>query len=163
MLAGLTLLNIRGTKESGKFQIVVTAAKVVLLIWFIFGGLSFVDMEVVMNRFSTDLVAIGTTSAMVFITFFGFSAIAASAGEVIDPVKNIPRAIFISMVVVTVLYTAVVLVLLFAGLSEYTEAAMGEAAKKFLGSAGGYVIIGGAIFSMISVSSLVDSRVSSKG
>ncbi|MCB9041832.1 MAG: amino acid permease [Lewinellaceae bacterium] len=152
MLAGLTLLNIRGTKESGKFQIIVTAAKVVLLIWFIFGGLSFVNMEVVMDRFSTDLVAIGTTSAMVFITFFGFSAIAASAGEVIDPVKNIPRAIFISMGGVTVLYTAVVLVLLFAGLSEYTEASMGEAAQKFLGPVGGYVIIGGAIFSMISAS-----------
>ncbi|MCB9266579.1 MAG: amino acid permease [Lewinellaceae bacterium] len=152
MLSGLTLLNIRGTKESGKFQVIVTAAKVVLLIWFIAGGLSYVDMDVVMDRFSTDLVAIGTTGAMVFITFFGFSAIAASAGEVKDPVRNIPRAIFISMGVVTVLYTAVVLVLLFAGLSEYNEAAMGEAAKKFLGSAGGYVIIGGAIFSMISAS-----------
>lgn len=152
MLAGLTLLNIRGTKESGKFQIVVTAAKVLLLIWFIIGGLSFVNMEEVVNRFSTDIVAIGTTSAMVFITFFGFSAIAASAGEVIDPVKNIPRAIFISMGGVTVLYTAVVVVLLFAGLSKYDEAAMGEAARKFLGSAGGYVIIGGAIFSMISAS-----------
>lgn len=152
MLAGLTLLNIRGTKESGRFQVVVTAAKVLLLIWFIAGGLSFVNMEEVINRFSTDIVAIGTTGAMVFITFFGFSAIAASAGEVIDPVKNIPRAIFISMGGVTVLYTAVVLVLLFAGLSEYNEAAMGEAAQKFLGPAGGYVIIGGAIFSMISAS-----------
>lgn len=125
-LMGLTLLNIRGTEESGKFQIVVTAAKVLLLIWFIAGGLSFVDMEQVMNRFSDDLVAIGTTAALVFITFFGFSAIAASAGEVIDPVKNIPRAIFLSMGIVTVLYTAVVLVLLFAGLTEYTEAAMGD-------------------------------------
>ena len=151
-LMGLTLLNIRGTEESGKFQIVVTAAKVLLLIWFIAGGLSFVDMEQVMNRFSDDLVAIGTTAALVFITFFGFSAIAASAGEVIDPVKNIPRAIFLSMGIVTVLYTAVVLVLLFAGLTEYTEAAMGEAAKRFLGGVGGYVIIGGAIFSMISAS-----------
>ena len=89
---------------------------------------------------------------MVFITFFGFSAIAASAGEVIDPIKNIPRAIFISMGVVTLLYTLVVLVVLFAGLTEYTEASMGAAAQRFLGSFGGYVIIGGAIFSMISAS-----------
>ena len=89
---------------------------------------------------------------MVFITFFGFSEIAASAGEVKDPVKNIPRAIFISMGVVTLLYTLVVLVVLFAGLTEYTEASMGEAAKRFLGSIGGYIIIGGAIFSMISAS-----------
>ena len=151
-LAGLTLLNIKGTKESGKFQIIVTAAKVVLLIWFIAGGLSFVNMDEVMNRFSNDLIAIGSTAAMVFITFFGFSAIAASAGEVINPVKTIPRAIFISMGVVTLLYTLVVLVVLFAGLTEYTEASMGAAAQRFLGSFGGYVIIGGAIFSMISAS-----------
>ncbi|MEO1517334.1 MAG: amino acid permease [Bacteroidota bacterium] len=151
-LIGLTLLNIKGTEESGKFQIVVTAAKVALLIWFIFGGLRFVDMEEVANRFSTDVVQIGSTAALVFITFFGFSAIAASAGEVKDPVKNIPRAIFISMSLVTVLYVAVVLVVLFAGLTEYNEASMGEAAQKFLGPIGGYVIIGGAIFSMVSAS-----------
>ena len=151
-LIALTLLNIKGTEESGKFQVIVTAAKVALLIWFIFGGMRFVQMEEVANRFSTDLLQIGTTAAMVFITFFGFSAIAASAGEVKDPVRNIPRAIFISMGVVTVLYTAVVLVILFAGLNEYTEASMGAAAQKFLGSFGGYVIIGGAIFSMVSAS-----------
>lgn len=152
LLIGLTLLNIKGTKESGKFQIIVTAAKVVLLIWFILGGLSFVDIEGLLARLSTDIVEIGTTAALVFITFFGFSAIAASAGEVKNPVRNIPRAIFISMGVVTLLYTAVVVVVLFAGLEEYTEASMGAAAQKFLGYIGGYVIIAGAIFSMISAS-----------
>ena len=152
ILIALTLLNVKGTKESGKFQIVVTAAKVVLLIWFIFGGLRFIEPQEVINRFSTDLLSIGTTAAMVFITFFGFSAIAASAGEVKNPVKTIPKAIFLSMLTVTVLYTAVVLVLLFAGLTNYTEAAMGEAAQKFLGGIGGYVIIAGAIFSMVSAS-----------
>ena len=152
ILIALTALNIKGTEESGKFQIVVTAAKVALLIWFIFGGMSYVEIEVVLDKMSNDLVAIGSTAAMVFITFFGFSAIAASAGEVKDPVKNIPKAIFISMGVVTLLYTLVVIVVLFAGLEEYTEASMGEAAKKFLGNIGGYVIIAGAIFSMISAS-----------
>ena len=152
LLLALTFLNIKGTEESGKFQIIVTGAKVLLLIWFIIGGLKFVNTAEVLNRFSTDIMAIGSTAAMVFITFFGFSAIAASAGEVKNPVKNITRAIFISMGVVTVLYTAVVLVLLFAGLTEYTEASMGDAAQKFLGPIGGYVIIAGAIFSMISAS-----------
>lgn len=151
-LIGLALLNIKGTKESGRFQIIVTAAKVLLLIWFVFGGLRFVNMEEVMNKFSTDIVMIGSTAAMVFITFFGFSAIAASAGEVKNPVKTIPRAIFISMGVVTILYTLVVLVVLFAGLTEYSESSMGAAAQRFLGSWGGYVIIGGALFSMISAS-----------
>lgn len=151
-LAALTLLNVRGTKESGRFQVVVTIAKILLLLWFVIGGFGSVDFADVAARFSKDFVQIAQTSAMVFITFFGFSAIAASAGEVKNPIKTIPRAIFISMAIVTVLYSLVVLVVIAAGLTEYTEAAMGAAAKKFLGSVGGFVIVAGALFSMISAS-----------
>ena len=161
-LVALTLLNIKGTKESGTFQIVVTAGKIVLLIWFVVGGMMHLDVEMVVERFSTDVMAIGSTAALVFITFFGFSAIAASAGEVRDPTRTIPRAIFISMGLVTLLYSAVVLVVVTADLNEYTEAAMGIAAKAFLGPIGGMVIVGGAIFSMISASNasiLAGSRV----
>lgn len=146
----LTMLNLKGTKESGQFQIVITAAKVVLLIWFVGGGVLKMDTQAVMSSFSTDFAKIAQTSALVFITFFGFSAIAASAGEVQDPTKTIPRAIFISMGVVTVLYVLVILVMVGARLSEYTEAAMGRAAEMFLGSIGGKVIVLGALSSMIS-------------
>ena len=161
-LAALTLLNIKGTKESGTFQVVVTVAKIALLVWFIAGGLGGFDTAAITERFSNDLPMIASTAALVFITFFGFSAIAASAGEVINPTRTIPRAIFISMLVVTVLYALVVLVVVVADLTEYTEAAMGVAARAFLGPIGGAVIVGGAIFSMISASNasiLAGSRV----
>jgi len=161
-VAALTLLNIKGTKESGSFQIVVTIGKVALLLWFIAGGLFYVEPTVIVERFSTDFVKIGSTAAMVFITFFGFSAIAASAGEVRNPLTTIPRAIFISMGFVTALYTLVVLVVVAANLSEYSESAMGTAAKEFLGPIGGMVIVGGALFSMVSASNasiLAGSRV----
>jgi amino acid transporter/nucleotide-binding universal stress UspA family protein len=148
----LILLNIKGTKESGRFQVIVTVVKVLLLCWFVIGGFGSVDLADLQAKFSTDIVAIGGTAGLVFITFFGFSAIAASAGEVKNPVKTIPRAIFISMGLVTVLYTAVVMVIIAADLTEYSEAAMGTAAKKFLGAAGGIVIIAGGLFSMISAS-----------
>ena len=152
MLVGLILLNMKGTKESGRFQVIVTVGKVLLLGWFIFGGIGSVDMQGLAEKFSTDMLKIGSTAAMVFITFFGFSAIAATAGEVINPVKTIPRAIFLSMGIVTVLYVLVVVVVAAAGLTEYTEAAMGVAATRFLGPIGGMVIVAGAIFSMVSAS-----------
>lgn len=151
-LFALILLNIKGTKESGSFQIIVTAGKVALLAWFIFGGIRFFNSAEFYDNFSHNAVNIGSTAAMVFITFFGFSAIAASAGEVVNPVKTIPRAIFISMGIVTVLYTLVVLAILAAGLTDYSEAAMGTAARQFLGPIGGMVIVTGALFSMISAS-----------
>jgi len=153
-VAALTLLNVKGTKESGNFQIAVTAGKIILLIWFIAGGLGRVDTALLAEKFSTDVLRLGSTAAMVFITFFGFSAIAASAGEVQSPTKTIPRAIFISMGVVTVLYCLVILVVVSAdlNLSRNAEAAMGTAAKIFLGPIGGMVIVAGALFSMVSAS-----------
>lgn len=161
-LVALTLINIKGTQESARFQIAVTFAKVILIIWFIVAGMAHVDTGEVVERFSTDIPAIGRTAAMVFITFFGYSAIAASAGEIKRPVTTIPRAILISMGSVTCLYLFVILVVLSAELTDYTEAAMGNAARMFLGPAGGMVIVAGAIFSMISASNasiLASSRV----
>ena len=151
-LIALVFLNIKGTKESGKFQVIVTIAKVLLLVWFIVGGLRFVSTTEMIDKFNNDVVSIVQTSALVFITFFGFSAIAATAGEVVNPVKNIPKAIFWAVGIVSVLYIFVVAVIIAADLTEYTEAAMGIAAKKFLGGIGGMVIVGGALFSMISAS-----------
>jgi len=49
-LAALTLLNMKGTKESGAFQIVVTIAKIVLLAWFVVGGLGDFDSAVIADR-----------------------------------------------------------------------------------------------------------------
>lgn len=158
----LVLLNIKGTKESVKFQVAVTVGKVFLLCWFVMGGLWDVNVQALADRINTDIFQIGATAGMVFITFFGFSAIAASAGEVENPMKTIPRAIFISMGVVSALYVLVVFVMIAADLTEYTEAALGTAAKKFLGPIGGMVIVVGALFSMISASNasiLAGSRV----
>lgn len=61
-------------------------------------------------NFSTDLVGIVTIAALAFITFFGFSAIAASAGEIIEPKQTVPRAIAASIITVTVLYALVMVV-----------------------------------------------------
>ena len=159
----LTLLNVKGTKESGAFQVVVTIVKVILLIWLVIGGFSSINPQEVVAKFSTDFGKIASTATLVFVTFFGFSAIAASAGEIINPVKTIPRAIFISMGVVTVLYVFVILVILAANLTEYDEAAMGRAAELFLGGIGGLVIVGGGLFSMVSATNasiMAGSRVS---
>lgn len=159
----LVLLNVKGTKESGHFQIVVTVAKVALLFWFVAGGLGSVDTADIYAKFSSDAVSIASTATLVFITFFGFSAIAASAGEIKDPVRTVPRSIFLSMAIVTLLYSLVVLVIIAANLSEYDEAAMGRAASQFLGWIGGLVIVAGGLFSMISATNasiMAGSRVS---
>ncbi|MFB6148913.1 MAG: APC family permease, partial [Halobacteriales archaeon] len=190
ILALLVGLNLKGTEESGQFQIVVTALKVALIIIFLYGGLQSLDTAVIQESVTENLTKfrdIGLTSALVFITFFGFEAIATNAEEIEEPGRNVPRAIFFSMGFVTVVYALVVLVVTLAinnpaylellidvvgdvtdtagaqtFIAENGELAMGYAASFYLGNVGFYIIIVGALFSMLSAANatvLAGSRV----
>ncbi|WP_248904684.1 amino acid permease [Halocatena marina] len=190
LVLGLLLaVNLKGTEETGLFQIIVTALKVGLIILFLYGGFQAFDASVAATSFAenaTNFDSLFLTSALVFITFFGFEAIATNAEEIKEPGRTIPRAIFFSMGFVTVVYALVVLVIVFAinnngfiesliemgrigapaGVEGYIEAnaevAMALAAQYYLGGFGFYVIIVGALFSMLSAANatiLAGSRV----
>ncbi|AUV82338.1 amino acid permease [Salinigranum rubrum] len=162
ILAAFTLgvLNARGTEESGMFQLLVTSAKVGVLFVFIGGAVAFAGpanaTETFVTGFQAEPVGIVSVAALAFITFFGFSAIAASAGEIIEPRKTVPRAIAASIVTVTVLYAFVIVAMVNAPVSREIlaqgETAMGSVAASFLGPWGQTLIVAGAVFSMVSAS-----------
>ncbi|RBI58496.1 universal stress protein UspA [halophilic archaeon] len=189
VLAVLLAVNLKGTEETGLFQIVVTGLKVALIILFLYGGLQGFDASVVTSSLAAnlgDFRQLGLTTALVFITFFGFEAIATNAEEIEEPGTNIPRAIFFSMGFVTVIYALVVIVIVLAVnntdflqflanqqnlagaeaarsfVATNGEVSMGRAAQYYLGDIGFYVIIVGALFSMLSAANatiLAGSRV----
>ncbi len=154
-------LNAQGTEESGTFQLMVTGAKVAVLLAFIGGAVAYVGPGQATGTFATefqfgDPAGIVSIAALAFITFFGFSAIAASAGEIIEPRKTVPKAIAASILTVTVLYTFVIVAMVNAPVDDSVlragETAMGTVAASFLGPAGQALIVAGAIFSMVSAS-----------
>ncbi|WP_049894292.1 amino acid permease [Salinarchaeum sp. Harcht-Bsk1] len=157
----LGVLNARGTEESGTFQVIVTGAKVAVLIAFIAGAFSYAGpadaTTTFSSQFSTDVGGIVSIAALAFITFFGFSAIAASAGEIIEPRKTVPKAIAASIVTVTILYAFVIVAMTNSPVpaevvAQEGETAMGRVAEGFLGPIGQSLIVAGAVFSMISAS-----------
>ena len=156
----LGVLNAQGTEESGSFQVVVTGAKVAVLLAFIAGAVSYAGPTqaagTFAGEFSSDLPGIVSVASLAFITFFGFSAIAASAGEIINPKEVVPKAIGASILTVTVLYTFVIVAMVNAPVEESVlragETAMGDVAAAFLGPAGQALIVAGAVFSMVSAS-----------
>ncbi|WP_254530168.1 amino acid permease [Natrinema gelatinilyticum] len=157
----LGALNAQGTEESGTFQVVVSGAKVAVLIAFIGGAFAYKAPAETFGTFtaeiSTNVGGIISVAALAFITFFGFSAIAASAGEIIEPRKTVPRAIAASIIAVTILYAFVIVAMVNAPIpaeviAEEGETAMGSVANAFLGNIGMALIVAGAIFSMVSAS-----------
>lgn len=166
----LGILNARGTEESGTFQVIVSAAKVIVLIIFILGVFLYKPPGEAVSTFVTEIYLpsdasgfgewtseVGRIASLAFITFFGFSAIAASAGEIKNPKRTVPLSIAASIVTVTVLYAFVIFAMVNspidpAILEEQGETAMGEVASAYLGDAGRWLIVAGAIFSMASAS-----------
>lgn len=65
-------------------------------------------------------------AAAVFFAYIGFDAVSTQAGEAIDPKKDMPFAIIVSLLVCTVLYIAVALVL--TGMINYNDI-VGDALK----------------------------------
>ena len=157
----LGYLNARGTEESGTFQVIVTSAKVAVLLVFIGGAFAFKGPTQAVGTFAAefqvDAGGIISIAAVAFITFFGFSAIAASAGEIIEPRNTVPKAIAASIITVTILYTFVIVAMVNSPIppevvARQGETAMGKVAAAFLGTFGKWLIVAGAIFSMVSAS-----------
>jgi APA family basic amino acid/polyamine antiporter len=163
ILAALLLgtLNAKGTEESGMFQLLVTSAKVAVLLIFIAGLVAAVGPAQSAGTFAGNFevapIDILTIASLAFITFFGFSAIAASAGEIIEPRKTVPKAIGASIITVTVLYTLVIVAMVNSPvpaevIAQEGETAMGRVASAALGPIGFWLIVAGAVFSMVSAS-----------
>ncbi|MCH7518684.1 MAG: amino acid permease [Candidatus Dadabacteria bacterium] len=95
-----------------------------------------------------------------FIAYHGFDLIAAVGGEVKDPERNIPRAMFISLIVAIVIYILFMLVITVAAVgpgesiaqasSADPEAIVMFAAEAYMGKFGLWLVIIAGILSMLS-------------
>lgn len=110
VLAALTVLNIRGVRQASRFNTVMTIAKLVPLGLLIVGGAFAVHAE---NLRWTRLPAPGDVaraSTLLLFAFLGVETALVPGGEVRDPARTVPRAIFAAMAIVTTIYLSVHLV-----------------------------------------------------
>ncbi|MFC4990313.1 amino acid permease [Saliphagus infecundisoli] len=115
---GFTYVNYRGTKEASFAENVVTVVQLVVIIVVIAAGFRVVvsDPEVTVanlepfapNGAGGIFIAMGLT----FIAFEGYEIIVQSGREVVEPRKNVPKAVFYSMLVVVTLYVLIGIVML---------------------------------------------------
>ncbi len=107
----ILLLNIFGVKKVGKVQIVVVSISVTALVLLLIFGIPNVNpdfLEPFLIDGNTGLVA---TVAFVYISYAGVTKVAAIAGEIKNPSKNLPLAMLFSLVIITAIYTFVAFVL----------------------------------------------------
>ncbi|MFI2743486.1 APC family permease [Zhouia sp. PK063] len=108
-----------------------------------------------------------TGGMVIFVAYEGFELIANAAPDIINPQKNLPRAYYISVAFVIMLYIAIAIItvgsLPFSEVAKAQDYVLAEAAKPMLGKIGFTIITVAALlstFSAINASLYGGSRVS---
>ena len=150
ILAALGALNVLGVRGASRFNAVMTIAKLLPLVLLVVVGVSGVRRA---NLVWTSAPAVGDVaraSIVLIFAFLGIETALAPSGEVRDTARTVPRAIFIAMAIVALVYLAVQIVaqgLLGPALAGQ-KTPLAEAAAVVLGPTGRMIILIGTIVSM---------------
>jgi APA family basic amino acid/polyamine antiporter len=134
-IAAFTYINIKGTSETGKTGTIVTIIQLGAIFALIGAGFWTMYNNPGWTANFEDFMPMGIAGllaamGLLFIAFEGYEIIVQTGEEVKNPKRNIPRAIFISLAIVVILYCLVAFVSIGAIFPE------GIASWKFIGDAG---------------------------
>jgi APA family basic amino acid/polyamine antiporter len=126
----VTSILVKGIREAAKTNNLIVILKVAVVLFVIFVGFFFIDTDNY-SPFIPDRIVesngtghfgwsgVVTAATIVFFAYIGFDAVSTQAGEAVNPKKDVPFAIIMSLVICTILYIIVSLVL--TGMVPYNE------------------------------------------
>ena len=107
----ILLLNMFGLKKVEKTQLFIVSTSIISLIVIIALGLTSFDTKLTEPVFSDGTNGFIAGVAFLYISYAGVTKIAAIAGEITNPSKNLPLTMIISLFLITTIYCLVALAL----------------------------------------------------
>jgi APA family basic amino acid/polyamine antiporter len=123
----LTLLLVRGVRESAEANNVMVAIKIGAILTFLVVGGMLINPANWKPFAPSGFAGIVTGGAIVFFTYIGFDSVSTAAEECRTPQRDLPIGIIASLIICTILYVGVAVVLL--GMMKYTTFVSGKAAE----------------------------------
>ena len=105
------LLNVFGLKKVEKTQLFIVSTSIISLIVIIVLGLTSFDTKLTEPVFSDGTNGFIAGVAFLYISYAGVTKIAAIAGEITNPSRNLPLTMIISLFLITTIYCLVALAL----------------------------------------------------
>lgn len=149
----LILLNVVGAKQTGRMQIAIVAVMLAVMVWFIVVGAPSVESARFEGFLDSGIEGILGATGFVFVSYAGVTKVASVAEEVENPDRNLPLGILGSLVITSVIYVAIVTVMV--GVAEEaaligTETPMQVAASNALPAIGVAAVVVAALLALIS-------------
>jgi amino acid transporter len=150
----LTVVNALGSRLMGRSETAIVAIKVAILVLFAAVGLWFIRPGYLSPDLWPEPSSILFGAGVLFIGYEGFGLVANAAADMRNPRRMLPRALYISVILVIALYLAVALTVT-GNLSDFEieqarDYALAQAAKPFLGGFGFRLVAIAALFSTAS-------------
>jgi amino acid transporter len=164
VVLGMLAINLVGSRLVDRAQSLIVV--VLLAVFAVFIAVTIVDVDFDLLAFSgypptSDIVA---SVALTFFAYLGFSVITFSVGDLHDPARELPQAMYIALGVTSVTYVLISLgvfgTLTVDEVTGYGETAIAEAARPALGDAG-FVMI--AVAALLATSSSVNATLYASG
>ncbi len=152
LLGGLAAINVRGVRQGAGVVQLLTLGKLLPLIVFVAVGIFFVEPSALVWPGPPSGSALGETVLLLIFAFVGVELALIPSGEVQEPSRTVPRAVFLALGVTTLLYLAIQLVaqgVLASDLARAVDAPLAEASARFLGAGGRSLVLAGTGVSML--------------
>jgi len=148
--AVMAALNIRGVRTGAGAVGIVTIAKLVPLFLFVLAGVFFIEPAAFEWPGWPPAKTLGDSVLLLLFAFFGIEVALIPSGEVKNPARTVPRAIYSALALTTALYILIQLVAqgtLGTNLALHRDTPLAEAANVFLGKPGRLLLLAGATIS----------------
>ncbi len=153
------LINLKGAGSVARWEKVIVVVKIMILVAFAIIGLMYSKPELLSPSLYPEGKMVLYSLAITFFAFEGFRVITNAAEDMPDPVKTLPRAIFLAIFLVMLLYIVVALAV--SGnldtdqVIKAQDFALAEAARPVFGATGFTVV---AIAALISTASSINAN-----
>ncbi|MCW3123922.1 MAG: amino acid permease [Flavipsychrobacter sp.] len=113
-----------GIKESRKGTNIMVMLKMAIILLVMVAGCFYVNTDNWTPFLPNGIGGVLTGTSAVFFSYIGFDAISTTAEECQNPQRDLPKAMFYSLIICTVVYVLVALVL--TGMTSYTHLNVGD-------------------------------------
>lgn len=146
----ITAINYVGVKRTTRVNNLLTVAKLIPLLIFVFIGFFFIQPGLIQFENVPPFSNFSTSVLLLIFAFGGFEVVVINSGEMKEPGKIVPFALITSALLVMLIYGSIQIVSVgtLPSLAD-TEKPLADAALNFMGPWGGNLITIGAIVSIV--------------
>jgi amino acid transporter len=152
-----TLINVWSVKGMGKVEDLMVYTKLVILvvISFVLINNSNSTLPVLLDQSpELDYLAVLIVASITFVAYEGFQLVINAVGEMAHPETNIPRAIYLAILLAMVIYVVIavgaILAIPFEDIIQNKEYALASGASEVLGHWGNNLVVLGALLATAS-------------